>query len=121
MVLLYGRAGRLTAKNGGFRPGQCSIGLAEHHMPFGGTITVRPLARPAGDGHRRGLGVFLRGIRVLWLVCAVLRALSHCAGIGQYDVATYKAVLKCQVSSDAGGAGVAPRPAPPRVGNPRAG
>jgi hypothetical protein len=22
MVLLYGRAGRLTAKNGGFRPGQ---------------------------------------------------------------------------------------------------
>jgi hypothetical protein len=23
MVLLYGRAGRLTAQNGGFRPGQC--------------------------------------------------------------------------------------------------
>ena len=24
MVLLHGRAGRLTAKNGGFRPGQCT-------------------------------------------------------------------------------------------------
>ena len=25
MAFLYGRAGRLTAKNGGFRPGQCGI------------------------------------------------------------------------------------------------
>ena len=24
MALVYGRAGRLTAKNGGFRPGQCN-------------------------------------------------------------------------------------------------
>jgi hypothetical protein len=29
MALLYGRAGRLTAKNGGFRPGQCQLGGAE--------------------------------------------------------------------------------------------
>jgi hypothetical protein len=27
MAVLYGRAGRLTAKNGGFRPGQWNYGL----------------------------------------------------------------------------------------------
>jgi hypothetical protein len=28
---LYGRAGRLTAENGGFRPGQCEVGLGVNY------------------------------------------------------------------------------------------
>jgi hypothetical protein len=43
MALLYGRAGRFTAKNGGFRPGQYAevLGLLaqntwnEDHLPCG--------------------------------------------------------------------------------------
>jgi hypothetical protein len=41
MVLLYGRAGHLTAKNGGFRPGQI-LGLDYHY--FGDRCV--PQARP---------------------------------------------------------------------------
>ena len=33
MVLLYGRAGRLTSKNGGFRPGQATSTLEEAAFP----------------------------------------------------------------------------------------
>ena len=40
MALLYGRAGRLTAQNGGFRPGQYAPGgrlprLTPRHVPAG--------------------------------------------------------------------------------------
>ena len=36
MALLYGRAGRLTAKNGGLRPGQIDDGIN------GGSLQLRP-------------------------------------------------------------------------------
>ena len=41
MVLLYGRAGRLTAENGGFRPGQCGY----HGLP-GGNASLGPYLGP---------------------------------------------------------------------------
>jgi hypothetical protein len=41
MALLYGRAGRLTAKNGGFRPGQCYEN--EHLAVMGVSIGVLAL------------------------------------------------------------------------------
>jgi hypothetical protein len=43
MVVLYGRAGRLTAKNGGFRPGQYANGAG---FPLG-------CFRDAGASRRR--------------------------------------------------------------------
>ena len=42
MAILYGHAGRLTAKNGGFRPGQCLGGAA-------------PTARLRLPGHTSGI------------------------------------------------------------------
>jgi hypothetical protein len=47
MALLYGRAGCLTAKNGGSRPGQVGEGT--------GTAQDRPRARPARAAQRVSL------------------------------------------------------------------
>ena len=60
MGLLYGRAGRLTAQNGGFRPGQCAAGhaaaelnakcgVADTQITFFGArpASTRPSADPA--------------------------------------------------------------------------
>jgi hypothetical protein len=41
MGLLYGRAGRLTAKNGGFRPGQNLQQLHVREVPGGDVLNVR--------------------------------------------------------------------------------
>jgi hypothetical protein len=41
MALLYGRAGRLTTKNGGFRPGQYLIGSGIFPNKEAGTLVCR--------------------------------------------------------------------------------
>ena len=40
MVLLYGRAGRLTAKNGGFRPGQYEKDLEKRRVETQKNVTA---------------------------------------------------------------------------------
>jgi hypothetical protein len=44
MAILYGRAGRLTAKNGGFRPGQYSekISLLNNNAPGIPRLNLQP-------------------------------------------------------------------------------
>jgi hypothetical protein len=46
MALLYGRAGRLTAKTGGFRPGQYGGVSASYALQGDVRIGVRPPAPP---------------------------------------------------------------------------
>jgi hypothetical protein len=66
MTLLYGRARRLTAKNGGFRPGQLSDELAVVAVGFALSVpalvalALAPLDCVFASGLRRqgGQGVF---------------------------------------------------------------
>jgi hypothetical protein len=57
MAFLYGRAGRLTSKNGGFRPGQFFVGGG-----MAATTRVGNLLG-AGDPARARIAVDRKGIR----------------------------------------------------------
>jgi hypothetical protein len=56
MALLRGRAGRLTAKNGGFRPGQVGEGRAWSHCRWGGQSKVAVSAAAAAAAVAGGGG-----------------------------------------------------------------
>ena len=52
MALLYGRAGRLTAKNGGFRPGQVEAikrtnALLDNNISLRNGVPLAPVCRRA--------------------------------------------------------------------------
>jgi hypothetical protein len=50
MVLLYGRTGRLTAKNGGFWPGQYSPYVVAGYMPAAPQLIKQQVLELLADG-----------------------------------------------------------------------
>jgi hypothetical protein len=85
MGLLYGRAGRLTALSGGFRPGQVAAFYAAPRKPFGFARTARrsALRRQARPSRVPDAGAHgdVCALQVAELQVSAINCTSHCSSL----------------------------------------